>query len=124
MSKRMKTILGLASMVGLTATVASAATWTTPSFPGLFVTTGYALCTATNVGTADALVKYELFDDYGFVLASNEHTLPPGRTLTGAVSNLANSSPSYCRFRYGGRVRASFDYVGGGTAVMVIPATK
>jgi len=124
MSGRMMSILGLATVAGLAATVASAATLTTPPFPGLSVTTGYALCTATNVGTADALVKYDLFDDYGFVLASKQYTLPPGRTFTGASSNLANSSPSYCRFSGGGRFRASFNYVGGGTAVMVIPASR
>jgi len=121
----MKRILSLACLVGLTSTLANAATLTTPPFPGLYVSTGSALCTATNIGTTDALVTFELFDDYGFVLASaKDYTLTPGRTVTGAVANLATTSPSFCRFSFSGRVRASFNYVGGGTSAMVIPATK
>lgn len=125
MSTRMKRILGLACLLGFQATATIAATLTTPPFPGLIVSAGQVVCSATNLGSSDAFVTYELLDDYGFVLSSNKNfILPPGRTYAAVGASLSNTSASVCRFTYGGgKIRASLNWIGAG-AVTVIPATK
>ena len=120
-----KSALGFACLLTLTASVATAATLTTPPFPGLNVSSGQALCTATNLGTTDTVVTYELFNDYGDLLSSAiDFPLPPGRTYAPVGANLASTTPSFCRFTSRGKISASFNHIGTGGAVVVIPASK
>jgi hypothetical protein len=121
----MKTTLALACILGLAPTVAAAGTLTTPPFPGIVIGTGSIVCTATNVGTSDAVVTYEIFNDYGDVLSTlPDFVLPPGRTYPGAVASLSNTSASFCRFTVQGKVRASLSHVVNGSVAMVVPAGK
>jgi hypothetical protein len=116
--------LGLAVALTLTGTAATAATLTTPPFPGLNVSSGQALCTATNLGTSDTVVTFELFNDYGDLLsAAVDFPLPPGRTYAPVGANLSNTTPSFCRFTTRGKINASFNYIASGS-VTVIPASK
>ena len=120
---RKRWFLGLALLLGVS-TSATAGTLVTPPFPGLLVSSGSAYCSATNLGTTDALVTYELFDDYGYTIGPPiDFTLPPGRTYARVGASLSNNTPSWCRFTFSGKVRGSFNYVNG-TVVTVIPATK
>jgi hypothetical protein len=120
-----KRALGFACMLTLTSSVAIAATLTTPPFPGLNVSSGTALCTATNLGTSDTVVTFELFNDYGDLLSSSvDFPLPPGRTYAPVGANLANTTPTFCRFTTRGKISASFNHIGSGGSVLVIPASK
>jgi hypothetical protein len=116
--------LGLTSMMVLgTAASAVAGTLATSPFSSVNFTLGNATCTAANVGDGNATVSVELWDGFnGLIASQNDVTLAAGDAMYGPSAPLSGN-PTFCRFKFKGKVRGSFSYINGGT-VVVIPATK
>ncbi len=120
----MRSTLRLAIVITVgTAWCAAASTLITTPFPGTLLSTGGAYCVVTNIGNDDAVVSTDLVDNFGVVLSHSDDTIASGQSRTPVNASFTNSNPTICRFDFKGKIRASFDYVNGGT-VTSIPATK
>jgi hypothetical protein len=102
-----------------------AKTVATPPFPVSIPSAGLAACQATNVGTKEGTLLVEMLDNTGAVLETEgPKPVAPGATPGDVLVEAGGTTyPTWCRFTYTGRFKASY-YWNSGASFVLVPAEK